>query len=147
MAEISKKVTKKLKEKVERKRLKLSVTEDGKEGQSKMIASCGFVENELCQFSGEEGVTMTDSVDTLGVDLRTRVKRLGAKEKARRKKCRVRFSLIKKNEAFSKELHESGCQKVAMCGFDASKDLETACSVDGSHGEVEIEEADGSNCR
>ena len=51
-------------------------------------------------FSKEEGVTLADSVETLGVDLRTRVKKLGAKEKARRKKCKVRFSIIKKNEAF-----------------------------------------------
>ena len=60
-------------------------------GKSKMIASCGFLENELHQVSREEGVTLADSVETLGVDLRTRVKRLGAKEKARRKKCKVRF--------------------------------------------------------
>ena len=46
-----------------------------------MIASCGCLENELRQFSREEGVTLADSVETLGVDLRTRVKRLGAKEK------------------------------------------------------------------
>ena len=32
--------------------------------------------------------------------LRTRVKRLGTKEKPRRKQCKVRFSLIKKNKAF-----------------------------------------------
>ena len=51
------------------------MTEDGKEGQSKMIASCGFLENELRQFSKEEGVTLADSVDMLGVDLRTRVKK------------------------------------------------------------------------
>ena len=31
-------------------------------------------------------MTLADSVETLGVDLRTRVKRLGAKEKAIRKK-------------------------------------------------------------
>ena len=48
--------------------------ENGKEGKSKMIASCGFLENELCQFSGEEGVTLADSVETLCVDLRPRVK-------------------------------------------------------------------------
>ena len=47
-----------------------------------MIASCGFLENELSQFSQEKGVTFADSVETLGVDLRTRVKKLGAKEKA-----------------------------------------------------------------
>ena len=94
---------------MEKKGLKLSVTENGKEGKSKMIASCGFLENESSQFSKEEGVTLADSVETLGGDLRTRVKRLGAKEKARRKKCKVRFSIIKKNKAFQKKLHESGC--------------------------------------
>ena len=70
-----------------------------------MIASCGFLEDELRQCSKEGVVTLADSVETLGVDLRTRVKRLGAKEKARRKKCRVRFSLIKKNKAFQKNYH------------------------------------------
>ena len=55
MAEMAKKTMKKLKEEEEeRKGLKLSVTEDGKEEKSKMIASCGFVENELRQFSREE---------------------------------------------------------------------------------------------
>ena len=53
----------------------MSETEDGKEGQSNMIASCGFLENELRQFSGEEGVTLADGVETLGVDLRTKVKK------------------------------------------------------------------------
>ena len=47
-------------------------------------------------------MALVDSVETLGVDLGTKVKRLGAKEKARRKKCNVRFSLIKKNKAFQK---------------------------------------------
>ena len=45
-------------------------------------------------------MTWADSVATLGVDFRTRVKRSGAKEKARMKKCNVRFSFIKKKKAF-----------------------------------------------
>ena len=45
---------KKLKEEVEKKGLNLSVTENGKEGKSKMIASCGFPENELSKFCIEE---------------------------------------------------------------------------------------------
>ena len=99
MAERAKKVMKKLKEEVEKKGLKLSVTENGEEGKSKMIATCGFLENELSsQFSKEAGVTLADSVETLGVDLRRRVKSLGAKAKARRKKCKVRFSLKKKKK-------------------------------------------------
>ena len=64
------------------------MTEDGKEVKSKMIASCGFLETELRQFSRKEGVTLADSVETLGIDLRTRAKRLGAKEQARRKSAR-----------------------------------------------------------
>ena len=80
---MTKKVMKKLKEEVEKRGLKLSVTENGKEGKSKMIPSCGYLES---QFSKEEGVTLADCVETPGVELRTRVKRLGAKEKARRKK-------------------------------------------------------------
>ena len=66
-----------------------------------MIALGGILEDKLCQCS-KEGVTMANSVETLGVDLRTGVKKLGAKEKARRKKCKVRFSLIKKNKANQK---------------------------------------------
>ena len=54
-----------------------------------MIASCVFLEEKLRQIS-KEGVTLADSVETLGVVLRTRVKRLGTKEKARRKTCNVR---------------------------------------------------------
>ena len=46
-----------------------------------MIASCGFLEHELRQFRREEGVTLAASVETVGVDLRTRVKSLGATEK------------------------------------------------------------------
>ena len=73
------------------------------------MASCGFFEDALRQCSKEEGVTMANSVEALGVDLRTRVTKLGAKEKARRKKCKVRFSFIKKNKAFQKS-----CMKVVF---------------------------------
>ena len=50
MVEMAEKVMKKLKEEVEKKG-KLSITENGKEGKNKMIASCGFMENELSHFS------------------------------------------------------------------------------------------------
>ena len=115
IAEMAKKVMKKLKD-VEEKGLKLSVTEHGKEGTSMMIASCGFLENELRQFSGE-GVTLAFSVETLGVDLRTRVKMLGAKEKSRRKKCNVRFSLTNKNKAFQKSYMKVVVNKLLRAGM------------------------------
>ena len=41
VAEMAKKVMNKLKKEVERKELKLSVTEDGRKDKSKMIPSCG----------------------------------------------------------------------------------------------------------
>ena len=90
VAEAAKKVMKKLKEEIEKKGLKLSVTEHGKEGRkegrSKMIVSCGFLDNELSQFSKEEGLTLADSGETLGLDLRTRVKRLGSERKSEKEK-------------------------------------------------------------
>ena len=65
--------------------LKHSVNENGKEGKRKMIASCGFLVEELRQCSKEGGgVTMADTVETVEVDSRTRGKNLGVKEKARR---------------------------------------------------------------
>ena len=65
VVEMAKKVMKKLKEEVEKKGL-FSDTGNGKEGKSKMIESRGFLENELRQFSKEEGVTLADCVETMG---------------------------------------------------------------------------------
>ena len=62
---MAKKVMKRLGKEVEKKGLKLPVNENGEEGKSKMIASCGFLEDKLRQCSKEEGVTMADSVETL----------------------------------------------------------------------------------
>ena len=50
-------------------------------------------------------------------DLGTRVRRLGAKEKARRKKCKRRFSLIKKNKAFQKNYMKVGVKKLLPAGM------------------------------
>ena len=77
-------------------------------------------------------MTLADTVETLGVDLRTKVKKLGAKEKARRKKCKVRFSLFKKNEAFQKNsMKGGGSQEVVTSGYGTSKNLGSSCSGDG----------------
>ena len=81
-----------------------------------MIASCGFLENELSQFSKKESVTLAGSVETLGVDLRTRVRRLGTEEKVVRKKCKVRFSLIKKNKVFQTRYMKVGVKKLLREG-------------------------------
>ena len=64
---MAKKEMKKLKEEVEEKGLKLSVTENGKEGKSMMIGSCGYLEDELRQCRKEGGGTMADSVEWSGL--------------------------------------------------------------------------------
>ena len=53
-----------------------------------MIASCGHLEEKLQECSKEEGVTMAESVEK------------GAKEKASRRNCKVRFSFMKNKKAF-----------------------------------------------
>ena len=132
VAVIAKKVMKKLKEEVEKKGLKLSVPE-----KSKMIVSCGFLEDELRQCS-KEGVTMADSVETLGVDLRTRVKNLGAKEKTRRKKCNVRFWLTKKNKALQKSYMKFKLRRQMAAA--ASKKSTTSLSLFMEAFGLEVEE-------
>ena len=62
-------------------------------------------------------MTLADSVETLGVDLRTRIKKLGAKEQARKRKCKVRFSTVKKNEAFQKNYMKVGVKKLLRAGM------------------------------
>ena len=126
-----KKVMKRLREEVEKKKTSnCQSMRMGKEGKSKIIASCGFLEDELRQCSKEGGVTMADSVETLAVDLRTRVKNLEAKEKARRKKCKVRFSIFKKNKAFQKNYMKVRGQEVVTSGYGASKNLERVHAVE-----------------
>ena len=44
VAEAAKKVMKKLQEEINKKGLKMSIIDNGKEGKSKMIPSCGFLE-------------------------------------------------------------------------------------------------------
>ena len=111
VAEKAKKVMKKLKEEVEKKCLTLSVTENGKEGKSKMIASCGFLENELRQCSKVGGVTMADSVKTLGVDLR-RVKKAGSQRRSKEEEVQCEM-----NGAFQKNYMKVGAKKLLRAGM------------------------------
>ena len=62
-------------------------------------------------------MTLADSVETLGVDLRTRVKRLGAKDKVRRKTCKMRFPPKQKNKAFQKSYLKVGVKRLLRAGM------------------------------
>ena len=106
-----------------------------------MIASCAFPENELRQFSGEEGVTLAGSVETLGVDLRTRVKKVGSKRKTEeRKNCKVRFSLTKKKETFQNSYMKVGdgrrVKKLQRAGMMPARAWGIHAVGDVSHGEI-----------
>ena len=110
-----------------------------------MIASCGFLEDELRQCSKEEGVTMADSVETLGVDLRARVKRLRGQAKARRRKCNVRFWFIQNKKAFHKNYLKVGVRELLRTGMVPARARGSACSGDGPYRIIKIEEAHGSS--
>ena len=67
-------------------------------------------------YSKREGVGLPTSVETPGVDLRTRTQRPGAKEKARRKKCEVRFSIAWRNRVFQMNNVRIGVRKLLRMG-------------------------------
>ena len=86
------------------------------------------------------------SVEAPGVDLRTRVKRLGAKGKARRKKCKVRFSLIKKNIAFQKRyMKVGGVKKLLRAGMVPARTWRVHAVEMALTERDQLQEADGSS--
>ena len=56
-------------------------------------------------------------METLGVEIRTRTKQLGAKENVRRRKCDVRFSFTRRNRVFQKNYMRSGVEKLLQMGL------------------------------
>ena len=60
--------------------LKLSLTEGGREGKSKLVASNRYLESECCGMCEEEGTGISDSVDDLGLEIRNQTKMLGKKK-------------------------------------------------------------------
>ena len=67
--------------------------------------------------SYREGEGFANSVEPLGVDLRTRPERSGAKEKARRRRCDVRFSFVRWNWVFQKSFLRIGVRKLLRMGL------------------------------
>ena len=117
LVEMAEKVSKKMKREVEEKGLKLSIIGGHKEGKSKAITSCKHLEERFQECSKKEGAVLATRVATLAVDLRSRTKQLGAKEKAQRKKCDARFSLIMKNRVLQKNYMMTGERKLLRTGL------------------------------
>ena len=66
--------------------------------------------------------------ETLGVDLRTRVK-LEVKEQARRKRCKVRLSLIEKNKVFQKNYMKVEVNKLLRAGMVPARTRELGMAL------------------
>ena len=105
----------------EKKGLKLSITEGGKEEKSKVIPSCRYLEEKLQDCSKREREGLADSVETFGVDLRKTTKNLGAKGKARRRHCDERSSIARRNRrtitrGLCEEVGEDWAWSLRACG-------------------------------
>ena len=124
----------------------MSITEGGKEGNSKAVTSCKYLEERFQECSKKEEVLAT-KVETLGVDLRTRTKQLVAKEKARRRKCDVRFSLVFRNLVFQKNYMTTGCEEVVEDGFGSCESLVRTSRGHCAYRKPEVEEATSSSSR
>ena len=103
---------------MEKKGLKLSVTENGKEGKSKMIASCDFLENGLRQFSKEEGVTFGRWRGNFGRRLENKSKKAGSQRKSEKEEVQCEgFHFKKKSKAFQKNNMKAGVKKLSRAGM------------------------------
>ena len=116
VAEMAKKM-KRVSEEVEKKGHKLSANETGKEGKSKMIASCGFLKEELRQCSTEEGVTTADSVETLGVDLRKQESKGWGQKKNEEEEVQGEILDHQENKAFHKSYTKVVVKKLLRAGM------------------------------
>ena len=96
--------------------MKLSITEGGKEGKSKVITSCKYLE-EVPGIQRERRSCLGNKCRNTGSGFGTRTRQLGAKEKARRKMCDVRFSLIRDNRVFQENYMRIGVRKLLRVGL------------------------------
>ena len=81
-----------------------------------VITSCRYLEERYQECSKKEGVVVAMSVETLGVDLRTRTKQLEAKERSRRQKCEV-ILVYQENRVFQKSHMRTGIRKLSRTGL------------------------------
>ena len=92
---------------VEEKGLVLSVTERGKEGKSNVIASCTYLAEKFGECNRREGVELTTSVETLGVDLRTTKNLLGAKREGEKEEVRREVLTCQKKSRLSESFRKT----------------------------------------
>ena len=130
LVEMAEKVLAKLVKEVEEKVLRLSITEGEKEVESKVIISCTYLEEELLGCSGLENTNQAAGSEGEG-----------------EKKCDVRFSLIKKNWVFKKNLRAVRSEEFVEDWLASCESVERTSSGCCTHSKVSIEEADGCSSR
>ena len=136
---------KKLKEEAEKNALNLSVTESGKEGKRKMIASSDFLEDELRQHSKAEGVTFGRQRENAWSGSENKSQEVGSKRKSEEEEVESEILAHQEEYSLPEEPCEGGGQETLTCRNDASKDSGCPCSGDVSYGEVKIEKTHGSS--
>ena len=129
MAELAKKVMKKLTEEVERKGLKLSVTRPKREKQDDCV---------MRLFGGRAASvqqTWSDAgrLGNVGCRLEKKSQELGSKRKSEKGEMHSEILACQEEQGLPKKLHEGGSQEVVTSGYGASKNLESSCSGDSSY--------------
>ena len=89
---------------------------------------------------------MATSVETPGVDLTTRTKQLGAKEKARRTKVRGEILTHQEKKNLPEKLRKDWGEKVAKDGLGPCESVERPSSWNGANGKAHVAETNG-GCR
>ena len=102
----------------EEKGMKLSITEGVHEGKSKAITSCNYLEEKVPGMQQERRSCFGNECSNTGRGLENENRAVGAKEKARWKKCDVRFSLIRKIGSFRKNSMRTVVRKLLRRGED-----------------------------
>ena len=95
--------------------LKLSITEGEKKERARQSLPASVRRRGFRNGAKKGGVVLASSVETLGVDLRTRPKQVG--DKARGTQCDVGFSVIGENRVFQKNYMRTGMRKLLRTGL------------------------------
>ena len=137
----------KLKEEVEKKGLKLSATEHRKEGRKEQDdcvvwllggRAASMQQGRVSDVGRQRG--------NAGCGLENKSQGVGSKSRSEKKEVQGEVLDYQEERSFPEKLHEGGRQEVVTCRHGVSKSMVSACSGDGSHGRVKIEETEGSSC-
>ena len=127
------------------KGLKLAVNENGKEGKSKMIASCGFSGRRTASMQQGKRSDGGRQCGNAGSRLENQSQEFGSERKSEKNEVQSEILAYQEEQSLPEELHEGGVKKLLRAGMVPARTWWSPCSRDGSHGKVEIEEADGSS--